>query len=374
LAALAVLLLAGGAALAAMVNRSGSEPHGQWDAWAMWNLKAKLIHGGGDGWAQLLRDGSPHADYPLLQPLAIARLWHYAGAETVWGPPLFAATCLLMMIAVTTSVVTRLRGLALGASAGLAVLACPMLLREAASQYADLALALFITCAVGLLALALAQPCQSGRIALLAGLAAGAAAWTKNEGILFAAALLLAAAGVGTCTLGARRALALVAALALGLAPFAGAIFWCKLAVSGHSDLLAAPAWGQLVGDGERHQRIGRIALFLLRNGPNHTVVAAAIGLILLLPPALNRGAAATVGIIGVTLILQLAGYYAVLLITPRDIAWHLATTADRLFIHLWPPLVVLLFVTAGAGRGAGGGGRVAGPGGGERSAGRVER
>ena len=46
------------------------------------------------------------------------------------------------------------------------------------------------------------------------------------------------------------------------------------------------------------------------------------------------------------TLALTLAGYFAVYLITPYDIYWHLRFSLARLFLQIWPSALFLLFLT----------------------------
>jgi hypothetical protein len=44
-------------------------------------------------------------------------------------------------------------------------------------------------------------------------------------------------------------------------------------------------------------------------------------------------------------LTLTLVGYFAVFLITPYDIHWHLRFSLVRLFLQLWPSTVFLSFL-----------------------------
>jgi hypothetical protein len=47
------------------------------------------------------------------------------------------------------------------------------------------------------------------------------------------------------------------------------------------------------------------------------------------------------------TLLLMLAGYFAVYLMTPRELAWHLSSSATRLAAQLWPSLLALIFLAS---------------------------
>jgi hypothetical protein len=43
-----------------------------------------------------------------------------------------------------------------------------------------------------------------------------------------------------------------------------------------------------------------------------------------------------------------LAGYFAIYLITPRDLYWHLRFSLNRLFLQLWPSVIFLFFLLVG--------------------------
>ena len=45
------------------------------------------------------------------------------------------------------------------------------------------------------------------------------------------------------------------------------------------------------------------------------------------------------------TVLLVFAGYFAVYIATPQPLPWHLWTSCDRLFLHLLPSLVLLVFL-----------------------------
>ena len=43
---------------------------------------------------------------------------------------------------------------------------------------------------------------------------------------------------------------------------------------------------------------------------------------------------------------LTLAGYFAIYVITPRDLYWHLRFSLNRLFLQLWPTVIFLFFLS----------------------------
>jgi len=46
-----------------------------------------------------------------------------------------------------------------------------------------------------------------------------------------------------------------------------------------------------------------------------------------------------------ITLALTLAGYFAIYLITPYDLYWHLRFSLNRLFLQLWPSAIFIFFL-----------------------------
>jgi len=52
-------------------------------------------------------------------------------------------------------------------------------------------------------------------------------------------------------------------------------------------------------------------------------------------------------------LLLMPASYFFVYMLTPLDLGYHLATSLNRLFLQLWPSVIFLFFMAAGAPEGA---------------------
>jgi len=49
-----------------------------------------------------------------------------------------------------------------------------------------------------------------------------------------------------------------------------------------------------------------------------------------------------------ITLALTLAGYFAIYVITPNDLYWHLRFSLNRLFLQVWPGTIFLFFLFCG--------------------------
>ncbi|MCO5166403.1 MAG: hypothetical protein M9894_08565 [Planctomycetes bacterium] len=333
------------AALMAVVHLAAltaAAPHGNRDAWAVWNQRARALARSDGDWARVLV-GPPrpdlHLDYPLAVPGAVARVWWLTGESTL-APALLALQAALAGAAVVGLGLASARPRAVGLLGAALVLSAPLWAREAASQCADVPLAALLGATAALLVRVERAP-RPGAFAAL-GAAAGLAAWTKNEGLVAlagvvpAAALLAGAGGraraAGLALLGAAPAL-----LALGL----------HKAVAPTNDLVGAqgadtPArlldpgrWGAVVTG------LGGAALHLW---PAAALVgwAALVGL---RPPPRPRAARA----LGALLVLQVAAYVLAYVTTPWDLAWHLQTSRARVLLHLWPAGVLLALLAAGA-------------------------
>lgn len=342
-----------GLAVAAFLVFSRIAPHGEWDAWAIWNLRARFLFRTGSAWRDSFSPllASSHPDYPLLLPLSVARSWFYSGSDQPVFPITVAFLFTFGTIALVGTALWRLRGAAQGALAAGTLLAAAGFIRAGATQYADVPLSFFA--AGALLCLALAEREQRQGSLLLAGFCAGLAAWTKNEGLLFAGALLVGrAAGLlksGQARELGREALLLLAGAALPLAAL-GAF---KIGLAPPTDVVTGVASG---GVGGRLADPGRIWLVLYTFGEQFWKLGnATISVVLLLPVAwfcLGRWKDASPALLTTgltTILLTLLGFAAVYLSSPNDLSWYMGTSLPRLLVQLWPLAVALFFLTVNA-------------------------
>src|SRR5580698_757670 len=190
-----LLALAFGAALLLsgirLVQMAAALPVGEWDAWALWNLRAKFLAGPAGAWRYALSPllKNSHPDYPLLLPAFVARVWKAGATMDAIVPILTALLFFAALIALLVSVIALLRGAAAALLAGLVILSTTSLLTWASSQYADIPLAFYYLAAIALLFLEGSQTEGQRWTLLWAGLCTGLAAWTKNEGIAFLASI-----------------------------------------------------------------------------------------------------------------------------------------------------------------------------------------
>ena len=308
--ALGMLLLGSVAAIGFVFATSRWHPWGEWDAWAIWNLRARFLVRAPGAW-ELFRTPElewSQMDYPLLLPGAVARAWFVAGESDV-VPSLLAAGFAVCGALAAFGLAGAGARTVPASVAALAVLASPPYLAVSGYRVADVPLAALLASSLGLLAVG-ARDGVRGPV-LLAGVAAGLAAWTKNEGLLMVAAL-------GTSLLLRPR---LLAPFIAGAAPVLLLVALFKLSIAGPSYLVQGATGSALLEralDATRHAAVARgyLARFLAISAVPLLPVAAllAAGLRLGRPPAWAA----------LALALVVAGDYAVYLATPRELAWQL--------------------------------------------------
>lgn len=315
-------------------------PFGDWDALAIWNLKARFFFWP-DAWTRAF---SPeiawsHPDYPLLLPAFYARTWVWLGETTWLVPALTGLLFLALLVAIVAVAVFRLRGgeqaLVAGALAsGVAYLGIGF------NQYADIPLAVFFL-AVNVLLLESARLPGSTTLPFLAGLAAGAMVWTKNEGWAMLAALVASELLVGW----RRHTVSLRAALAFGagVLPLGLTTIVFKLALAPANDLLVGVAWSTLADPGRLLVVAASLGRSFLQYGPfGLPLLPVLLGYTLVqgtaVPPEFRPWATS----LAVRLPLVLAAYAGAFLLTPHPLEWHLATSLERLISQLVPSVILL--------------------------------
>lgn len=329
-------------------------PHGQWDAWAVWNLRARFLYRGypdqwRDGFSSLL--AWSHVDYPLLLPLSVVRGWMVAGRETTAVPSALAALFALCTPLVAAAAVRRVHSAGRAVVTALAIVACPAFVRYAAAQCADVPLGFFVLAT----SVALFRACApSGARAWwgVAGVAAGLAAWTKNEGILF---LLLALGAVVTAAARRRGAAGTGAwhtwppALFLaGAAPAIAALAVLK-SITPANDLLGAQSAVWVLEAVGSPQRVAIVASAfgraLWHGGATGPGVLPAMAAFVAVSGAARPSNPVPLGAIA-GMALLLGAYAVACLLSPHDLAWQLAVSVDRLVLHAFPTLVWAGFMT----------------------------
>jgi hypothetical protein len=347
-------------ALYSAVMRTLAYPHGDgWDAFSIWNLHARFLFLGGENWHDGFTTLLPwsHPDYPLLVPAAVAHFWTYLGYDSPLVPAAIGFLFTFSTAGLLFSSLSILGGRTAALLGTTALLATPSFIELGTSQYADVPLSFFYLATIVLLCLQddRAQDDASPRapgLLVLAGLAAGFAAWTKNEGQLFLCAIVLARLYILARNQGRPQSRARAGAIV----PLLIAIIPALFLIAGFKHYLAPP--GDLFSDPttrlhklfepSRYWAIAkwyfkgffRFGSWLLIPGP-----VLMVGYYF----AAGKRARSTpqTGLRASTLALAitLAGYFVVYLITPYDIYWHLRFSLSRLFVQLWPSAIFVFFL-----------------------------
>jgi Dolichyl-phosphate-mannose-protein mannosyltransferase len=346
---LAALVVIVGSSLVAFVVTFLGEPHGHWDAAQIWNLRARFFVRGGEHWRDAFALNFPgtHADYPLLLPVSVARCWNIIGNETPLAPATIALLFTLATAGALGALVGALRGATAGVLAALALLGTSTFIRVGLGQIADVPLGFYILAAVGLVCLH--DRTGDGRPGelMLAGLMAGFAAWTKNEGLLFLVCFFGAWLFTRLRGPGVKQTIQELAYLLIGLLPAALLLAYFKIVLAPPNDLVEGQAAQSLVKrltDPARYATIGSAFLWeLLYIGPGAVVVLGAALVLLGRVPRESRPSAALPGLVTA---LMLLGYFAVYATTPYDVYWHLRTSLHRLYMQLWPLALLWYFLT----------------------------
>lgn len=320
--ALALVLFLAGFSTAASAN-----PQGDWDAWAIWNLRARFLAGPGT-WhnavsAELSRT---HPEYPLLWSGVIGQAWAAAGDAGNPTVPIAAAvlvsTAAPLLLAASLAV---LHSSAAGWLAALILVSSAAWWRQSQALYADVPLSFLILATLAAAALAQARNWHAPAL-VLSGLLASLAAWTKNEGMLFfvlcALAVTWAARSQSLPWLaGALPVASLTAAFKLFLAPPARLFDPALLADAGRAFQVLNGLSAGVAGLGPWAANPILLAVLLI----------IAVGLRrpvntpwLLVPP-----------------VALLAGGAVVLWGTTNDLAWQIGTTRERLLIQVLPALLL---------------------------------
>ena len=339
-------------AAAAFVGLSVSRPHGAWDAWMNWNLRARMIFRAGPEWRVAFSPLLPwsHPDYPLLVQTSVVRTWVYNGGERLAGPATIAFLFTFGTVGLATAGLAALRNPTQGLLAGLTLLGTPFLIFHGISQYGDVPVGFFFLTALVLLALHDRHRDATGAFAVLAGFATGLAGWTKNEGLLFLAALVLAGLMTPPRARGVRQLARDAGLFLLGILPMLVLIGCFKLRFAPPNDLISTVGAGETLARLTDPARWLAVAIGYAREIPTFGFNGLISGVPLLAVYGVCVGVCdeevkarwfrMTVWVVG----LMLAGHALVIVATAEDAARLVNSSLDRLLLQLWPVIVFACF------------------------------
>ena len=329
-------------------------PHGEWDAWAVYNMKARFIFRAGEHWKDLYTEPLywSGTDYPLLIPATIAGIWTLMGRESVAVPPLVAMLFTLGTAGVAASALTVLRSKCQGLLAGLILISTPYFVAHGADQYSDIPIGFFFLATFVLLSLHNRSTEGEVRFLFLAGVTAGLAAWTKNEGLLFVLAVIVARLAVTVPRNGLRRFLKEMIPFAVGFIPLVTVVLYLKLELGQPNGLISpteGPPFMAKITEFARYRIIAASyleQLFIFGDWAV-SVVPLLICYLLLIGKTIEERDRPSIAVTFAVLGIMLAGYFMIYVLSPRDVAWHVLTSLNRLCSQLWPSFLFGFFLIA---------------------------
>ena len=343
----------------AVISASGAfvfislrQPHGEWDAWAVYNMKARFLFRAGDYWRDLFYEptGWTSPDYPLLIPAGIAACWTLIGRDTVVAPIMVAFLFTFATIGVVYRSVSLLRGKSQGLLAGLVLTCTPFFITHGADQYTDIPLAFFFAATIALLHLQDVLPDRRHRFLVLAGMVIGLSTWTKNEGLLFLVAILSSRFAVIVPKKGLKVFLRQMRYLAIGLLPVLLVVIYFKATLATPNRMLFPPQGPTLVEkllDSSRYWIILDAFVTQALGFGNWATSLTALMLfyLLLLGSGIKQNEGTSIAATLIVLGIMLAGYFMTFVLSPLDVALHISTSLNRVLLQLWPSFIFIFFL-----------------------------
>ncbi len=336
------------------------KPHGGYDAWAVWNVVARFVYRGGIQWRGtfLRMYVYSHPDYPFLIPMTNAITWELLQKETTRGPMVLAFMFTVCVVGLLFGLLRELRGSQQASIITIIMLTQPLLVQSGIWQLADGPEACYFLASACMTLLYFQS--RDTHLILLAGLTAGLSAWTKNEGLVFVTTSFVFWAYISwrerglmvkDYLLGAGGPLIIIGLFKAFLAP-SNDLF------SGNQGLLV------YLADPARYIAVLREVgtMFWSADPSSYLVTVPKVGgtfwsapqslasfLLILIAYACLVGKTIS-KIQGLSFLSFIVGtqalvYYLVFVTTPYDINWHVATSLPRLYLHLFPLILVALFL-----------------------------
>ncbi len=164
--------------------------YGGWDAWQVWNLKAKFIFLGAENWKNMfdpiLWRSSPH--YPLLFPLVNVWGWVFQ-SEAIYKVPVFSSYAYTILgLGLLYYSLKHLTQSVYAILIAFIFLSLPLLNKLSYSQYSDNIVGFYLL--ASFFSLIMAKTENNKSFALLGGIFLGLLSFSKSEGYLASLVIL----------------------------------------------------------------------------------------------------------------------------------------------------------------------------------------
>lgn len=157
--------------------------YGGWDAWSVWNLKARFIFLGGLEWQKMFEPtlwrSSPH--YPFLLPLVIDWSWVLQDKPVLEGPTFTAIVFTFLTVGVLFAALREFTESWIAFLLPAILMSLPFYVKLALNQYSDIVVSFYLLSSV--VCLIMGKKKNSATFYALSGLFLGFLSFTKPEGL-----------------------------------------------------------------------------------------------------------------------------------------------------------------------------------------------
>ncbi len=336
--------------LITFINYTTANPNGRYDAWAIWNVRARMLARAGEFWKTVFIPQVFHADYPLMVPFSIAHSWIMAGTESARIPQAIAGLFTFSSAGILAGGLLEFKKKENAFLAGMILLCLPWFIFIGSKQFADIPQAACILASLASLSLYFMSSRDSDRWILIAGLFSGIAAWVKNEGQLF----LHIFVGIVTVSIfiifRRKQILRILGNFLVGLILPLLVLVAFKITLAPANDVVNSATINQsltMLFSMDRYREVFyNLQLFHKTfGGLDFPFPLVFILAILLMKPRITKENKVPFLVTSAILLIQWIGYFAIYLITPHNLANHINTSYDRLLIHLYPSIIMVAFL-----------------------------
>ncbi len=174
-----------------LINQCLYYAHGGWDAWSVWNVKAKFMYLGESSWKNIFKPelwrSSPH--YPLFLPLINVWGWIFTQSAVYYIPQMTALVFTVLIAGLLYFGIKDLTKSPFSLIPVLLFISSPFVVKQCVSQYCDLIFGFYLFgCIYSLIK---TKEDNSLSFAITAGILLGLLTFTKGEGLLAAGLVTL---------------------------------------------------------------------------------------------------------------------------------------------------------------------------------------
>lgn len=339
-------------AVGIFLSLTWKDPWGGCDAQEIWNVCAKnMYENTGRLTREFFNNGSwHHQDYPLLLPGIIAAGWEYTGRAIPAIPIFTAALYSFVTAGLLFSSLTILRDKTQGVLAMLVLLGTPLFIQHGSEQYADIPLGSYFLAVIVLLYSRNYLPGAARQLLFLAGIAMGFACWTKNEGLLFLAAIISVWFILSLMSKRMKTFSNEISFFLLGLLPVFVIIMYFKVRLAPSNDVVSLAGSAAILPrlmDFSRYIEISKSFIAEASRFGKGLVspVYLLIAYFALSGTKIKQKDQFVFSVTSISLLFILMGYFFIYVVTPHNLEWHLCTSLHRLFLQIYPSLLFVFFM-----------------------------